>query len=35
VRPDMRRKIAYAAILAFSVLFSVLIFLDILYWLFN
>lgn len=31
----MRGKIVYTAIVAFSVLFSVLIFLDILYWLFN
>ena len=31
----MGRKIMYAAITAFSILFSTLILLDILYWLFN
>jgi hypothetical protein len=31
----MGSKILFAAIMAFSMLFSVLIFLDILYWLFN
>lgn len=31
----MLRKVLFIAVMAFSVLFTVLIFLDILYWVFN
>jgi hypothetical protein len=34
-RERMRRKILFMAVILFSALFSVLIFLDILYWVFN
>lgn len=32
---DMLKKVLFVAVMIFSALFSVLIFLDILYWVFN
>lgn len=34
-RERMRKKILFMAVILFSALFSVLIFLDIIYWVFN